>query len=110
MRRSKFGAKPTYLDGHRFDSQAEAGRYHELKLLSKQGLIKNLELQPRYDFVVNRVRIGFYKADFRYVDAKGQTIVEDVKGYRTDVYAIKAKLMKALHGIDVQEIRGRRAR
>jgi hypothetical protein len=106
--RHKYGAKPTFVDGHRFDSKAEAKRYSELKLLEKQKRIHALELQPRYDFVINGVKIGFYKADFRYRDTNGQTIVEDVKGYRTDVYAIKAKLMRALYGIEVQEIgRGR---
>ena len=106
MRRpSKFGAVKTTVDGIEFDSKAEARRYGELKLLERAGKIKNLERQPRYDLEVNGVKIGFYKADFRYWDqATSQHVVEDVKGMRTPVFAIKAKLMKALHRVEIVEI------
>ncbi len=104
-RPSKFGAVKTTVDGIEFDSKAEARRYSELKLLEHAGKIKNLERQPRYDLEVNGVKIGFYKADFRYWDqASSQQIVEDVKGMRTPVFAIKAKLMKALHRVEIVEI------
>lgn len=109
-RRSKYGAQKTTVDGIEFDSKAEAKRYGELRLLERAGKIKNLERQVRYDLEVNGVKIGFYKADFRYWDqASSQHVVEDVKGMRTPVFAMKAKLMKALHGIEVVEIskRGR---
>lgn len=109
MKRHKFGAVKTTVDGIEFASKAEAKRYGELRLLEKRGLIANLELQPRYDFIVNGVKIGFYKADFRYLE-NGAPIVEDVKGYRTDVFAIKAKLMRACHRIEVREIARRAAR
>lgn len=104
-RPSKFGAVKTTVDGIEFDSKAEARRYGELKLLERAGKIKNLERQPRYDLEVNGVKIGFYKADFRYWDqATSQHVVEDVKGMRTPVFAIKAKLMKALHRVEIVEI------
>ena len=104
-RRSKFGAVKTIVDGIEFDSKAEARRYSELRLLERAGKIRNLERQVRYDLDVNGVRIGFYKADFRYWDqASNQQIVEDVKGMRTPVFAIKAKLMKALHRVEIVEI------
>ena len=104
-RPSKFGAVKTTVDGIEFDSKAEAKRYSELRLLERAGQIKNLERQPRYDLEVNGVKIGFYKADFRYWDqASSQQIVEDVKGMRTPVFAIKAKLMKALHRVEIVEI------
>jgi hypothetical protein len=31
-------------------------------------------------------------------------VVEDVKGYRTQVYRLKAKLLKACYGIIVKEV------
>jgi hypothetical protein len=105
MRRNKFGAKKTTVDGIEFDSKAEAKRWGELRLLERAGKIKNLERQVRYDLVVNGVNIGFYKADFRYWDqGSSQHVVEDVKGVRTPVFAIKAKLMKALHRVEIIEI------
>ena len=103
--RSKYGAQKTTVDGIEFDSKAEARRYGELRLLERAGKIKNLERQVRYDLEINGVKIGFYKADFRYWDqGSSQQVVEDVKGMRTPVFAIKAKLMKALHRVEIVEI------
>lgn len=50
-----------------------------------------------------------YVADFVYVlDSTGETVVEDVKGYRKGtayaVFAIKRKLMLERHGIKVLEV------
>jgi hypothetical protein len=68
------------------------------------GTIYGLRLQPRYPLTVNGVKVGTYVADFAYVDAAGDDVVEDVKGVRTPVFKLKAKLMKAVHGITVEEI------
>lgn len=104
-KRNKFGATKTTVDGIEFDSKAEAKRYGELRLLEKAGRIRNLERQVRYDLEINGVKLGFYKADFRYWDqGSSQQIVEDVKGVRTPVFALKAKLMKALHRVEIVEI------
>lgn len=100
--KSKFRAQPVEIDGIRFASKKEGARYRELKLLEKAGHIKNLELQPRYDFIINGVNCGFYKADFRYFE-NGKRIVEDVKGVRTPVYTLKSKLLKALYNVEVLE-------
>ena len=104
MKKNKYGAKKTVVDGIKFDSKRESERYKELKLLEKAGEISRLRLQQRFDFEVNGVRLGFYKADFVY-DEKGRQFVtvEDVKGFKTPVYNLKKKLMKAIHGIDILE-------
>lgn len=44
-----------------------------------------------------------YLADFVY-EKGSQTIVEDVKGMKTDVYKIKRKLMLYFHGIQIKEV------
>lgn len=44
-----------------------------------------------------------YLADFVY-EKGSQTIVEDVKGMKTDVYKIKRKLMLYFHGIRIKEV------
>jgi hypothetical protein len=94
----------TVVDGIAFDSKAEATRYAELRLMLDAGTIYGLRLQPRYPLTVNGVKVGTYVADFAYVDAAGDDVVEDVKGVRTPVFKLKAKLMKAVHGITVEEI------
>jgi Protein of unknown function (DUF1064). len=86
--RNKYKAIKTSVDGIKFDSKKEAARYVQLKLLAKSGAIQSLELQPKYDLMVNGVKCGFYKADFRYYE-NGACIVEDVKGFKTPVYNLK---------------------
>jgi hypothetical protein len=103
-RTPKYKNKKTVVDGITFDSRREANRYGDLKIDLHNGAIEHLELQKRYDFVINGVKIGFYKADFTYWDViKERLVVEDVKGMKTRVYGIKKKLMKALHGVDILE-------
>lgn len=114
MRRNghKYGAKPTTVDGIRFASKAEAKRYGELRLLEKAGAIRGLVCQPRYDiytlkFQAAPVKVAFYKADFRYlvpVLNGWKSIVEDVKGVRTEAYRLKKKLVEAQYGITITEI------
>ena len=101
---NKFGAVATVVDGKRFDSRGEAARYGELKLLAAAGQIRGLVCQPIYHLVVNGTKVGKYIGDFEYVDtATGDLVVEDFKGLRTPVYRLKAKLMKAIYGINIFE-------
>src|SRR5262249_11550628 len=81
---SKYHNRKTVYQGVRFDSQKEEKRYRDLLLLERAGHIRNLELQPRYDFIINGKKLKhYYKADFRYEDvATGREVVEDVKGVR----------------------------
>lgn len=108
---SKYRAQPIEVDGIRFDSKAEAKRWFDLRTLEVNGLISRLERQVRYDFILNGVNLGFYKADYRYFDhAKARVVVEDCKGVRTPVFALKAKLMRAIHGVTIAEYPPKRGR
>lgn len=105
MMASKYHNIKTSYNGISFDSRKEANRYQELQLMERAGLIRNIELQPRYDLVVNGHKIGFYKADFRYEMVNtGELITEDAKGVRTPIYVMKCKLVKALYDIDIVEV------
>ena len=100
---SKYKAiKTQHPDRTWFDSKKEAKRYAELLILQRAGEISNLELQPRYNMILNGVKICSYSADFRYQDGL-ELVVEDVKGYKTPVYNLKKKMMKAFHSIEIFE-------
>ena len=104
---AKYRARPVTIGGERYDSQAEARRHAELRLLRHAGAIRDLERQVHYPIRVNGEHLCTYVADFRYVDAgTGRVVVEDVKARptRTRDYLLKRKLMRAVHGIDIQEI------
>jgi hypothetical protein len=101
MKRNKFNAKKTEVDGITFDSREEARRFTVLKESERCGEIHELTLQPSwvlqtgFRFCGKAVRPITYKADFMYRD--GDTmVIEDVKGHRTPAYRIKAKLLKRL--------------
>lgn len=96
---SKYRNKKIVVDNIKFDSNLEATRYKELKLLERVGTITDLELQPRFllqdSFKKNgrTFRKIEYVADFKYIE-NGKTIVEDVKGLQTDVFKLKHKLFE----------------
>lgn len=96
---NKYGNKKVVVDGYTFDSKKEARRYGELKLLVRAGKIKNLELQPKFELIPTirtedeTLRKVSYIADFKYIDLEsGKVVVEDVKGFKTDVYLLKKRL------------------
>ena len=97
----KYGNKKVKIDGYTFDSQLEASRFLELKLLLRAGLIRDLQLQPSFELIPSFEKNGkkyrrvVYKADFAYFDiGKGKTIIEDTKGFRTKEFIIKKKLFE----------------
>lgn len=109
MARSKYGAKPTTVDGIRFASKAEARRYSELRMLERAGEIVKLELQPKFPLMHAGKKLATYIADFRYVvpgyrPLTDREVVEDVKGMKTPVYRLKKKMVEAQYGIEITEV------
>lgn len=64
------------------------------------------QVGPRGGVKAGRVleRAVEYVADFVYKNEAGETVVEDVKGFRTHDYVIKRKLMLWVHGIRIKEV------
>lgn len=96
----KYGNVKTTIDGHVFDSKAEARYYQALRLLEQTGDISNLVMQPKYELQpAFRDTHGkwqaaiHYIADFEFIE-QGKTIAVDVKGMVTQAFAMKAKLFK----------------
>lgn len=107
-RGNKYGARKVKLDGHTFDSQAEARRYGQLVTMARAGLITDLVVHPKFTIEINGSLICKVILDFSYKDKRGEIYYEDVKGFRTREFVIKKNLMAACHGIDVVEIRAKR--
>ena len=107
---SKYGNRKVVLDGMKFDSQKEARRWAQLKMFDRAGEITGLRRQVAFDLIpsqkgtIRSERPVKYVADFVYFDRSGSMIVEDAKGVRTDVYIIKRKLMRRVHGIEIVEV------
>lgn len=98
--------KTMTADGIKHDSRKEARRWVELTLLQRTGEISDLERQVKYELIPKQEgeRAVTYIADFVYIDNKtGNTIVEDCKGFKTDVYKLKKKLFQYRYGIKIKE-------
>ena len=109
--RSKYRAVPIDTpDGH-FDSMGEYARWKDLKLLEKGKVIHGLKRQVKFELIPATVlpngkkqRAVTYVADFRYYDSReGKWITEDYKGYQTEVYKLKKKLVYYIYGIEIKE-------
>lgn len=123
--------KRVEIDGFKFQSQAEASRYLELKLLQQAGQISGLEPHPYWNIEIKGVHVCRVVADFLYwekkveprLDGKGEhtltsLVVEDVKKTRrdkngkimfttnTNMSKLKQKLLLANYGIVVKIIEG----
>jgi len=122
MRRNKYNARRTKVDGITFDSRREAEYYLAYKADEKAGRIFDLKLQQRYELPINgeplvikskrysKGRKVTYWADFTFHDMRlGKEVaplrVIDVKGFDTPLSKLKRALMKACHGIDVEVVR-----
>ena len=108
----KYHNKKVIRDGEKYDSRKEYLRHCELKYLEKGGYISDLRRQVKYVLIPSQKENGkcierecSYYADFVYLDNEtGETVVEDVKGMRTEVYKLKRKLMLWVHHIRIKEI------
>ncbi len=90
-----------------YASKAEAKRAAELKILEKCGEITQLREQVPFSLLPpteGYTRPLRYISDFVYYEGR-TLVVEDCKGYQTDVYKIKKRLMRQLLGIEIREVR-----
>ena len=107
-----YHTKKVEFEGIIFDSDPEVDRYRILREAQKRGLISSLELKkvftliPRQTEAVEvklktktkiveqfREHPVTYEADFVYFK-DGKEVVEDVKGYATEDYILKRKMMR----------------
>jgi hypothetical protein len=109
-KRSKYRNVKTVVDGIKFDSKKEAERWLVLKSQQERAFISDLERQKRFALPIYSVGVlktvaivGHYVCDFAY-KVDGNLVVEDCKGFKTPVYRLKKKLMKAIYGIDIREV------
>ena len=96
-----------------FDSEREARRFGELRMLLRCGKIQDLRLQVNFTLQEGyttadgeRVRPIVYRADFTYRERTGdgwRPVVEDVKGVRTKEYNMKRKMMLEKFGVKIRE-------
>ena len=104
------GAERVTVDGQAFDSKRESRRWMDLLTLAKAGRISNLQRQVRIPLIGKNEGLKtptgkqmHYVADFQYYDHDlNAWVVEDAKGWATDVYKMKRAVLAA-QGVEVLE-------
>lgn len=113
-RKNKYGAVKTKVGKTTYDSKKEARYCEQLKLRQMAGEIKNLAMQPKFEFIVNgepmryvntkrKGKIITYIADACY-EENGEFVVVDVKGVETQVFKMKRAMMRHINGLEVQVV------
>ena len=98
-KKSKYNAVKVDFDGIRFDSKREQERYIDLQFMQNAKQITGL--QHQVPFILEG---STYIADFVYFDYHTKAfIVEDCKGFKTQVYKMKKKAMFERYGIKIKE-------
>lgn len=109
-RRSKYNAVRTIVGEHAFHSKREAEAWVYLKRREAQGEIHSLKRQVPFKLTAfgvsgEPIYVCTYLADFQYFDVnRGATVTADSKGVRTALFNLKAKMVKACFGVDIEVI------
>ena len=106
MRRPKYRNRKTVVDGLVFDSAKEARVYQALKVRERLGEIEQLTCQVTFPLHGrDGTKVCGYRADFTYVvKATGEFVTVDVKGFKTPIYNLKARLFRSNYGWSITEV------
>ncbi len=104
---NKYGSQKTIYAGRIYHSKREAEFAKHLEYLKHAHELKdrvvNIQYQVPFVIKVRNVHICKYIADFVVLYGDERQEIIDVKGYRTDIYKLKKKLVEAQYGITVLE-------
>lgn len=104
-RGSKYGAKRQEYDGRTYHSKKEAGYAAELDILKKAGDVLMWEPQFKVSLDVNGYHITNYFVDFKVWYKDGTIELVEIKGFETEVWRLKRKLMEAVYLKENPEIK-----
>lgn len=103
---NKLNASRVIIDGIEFHSKFEGEVYEALKSIERSGLISGLELQheitliPSFRYEKSNIRPTRMIVDFKFnLHLPNKRVISvdfETKGYQTDIYRIKVKLLKFL--------------
>lgn len=93
----KYNAKAAEADGLRFDSKKERNYY--LRLKADRDVLFFLRQVP-FDLPGG----AKYRADFMVFLVSGEVKIIDVKGFRTETYKLKKRLVESLYPVTIDEV------
>ena len=96
--KNKFSAKPTVVDGIRFDSKKEAAYYTSLKLRRHAGEVVAFLRQVPIHLPGGTKLV----VDFLEFHAAGSVHVVDVKGQQTVAFKLKRREVEAIYPFEIE--------
>ena len=99
---NKYRNKKVIIDGIKFDSMREAAVYQDFVRMLKSGVIEELRLQvpftlqEKFKDEYGACRAITYKADFVVTHNDGLKEIIDVKGFETEAFKLKWKMLRKL--------------
>ncbi len=94
--KSKYGNSSQVYNERRYDSKREAAYAMDLDLRMKAGEIKEIIPQYKIDLRINGRHIANYYVDFKIILADGSVQFLEVKGFPTDTWKLKWKILEAI--------------
>ncbi len=96
---SKYGAVMETCQGIRFQSKKEARYFRELQARVSLGVVRYFLRQVPFD-LSGGVK---YRVDFMEVLKDGRIRYVDVKGFRTQMYVMKRRMVEATYPVKIEE-------
>lgn len=93
LKAHKYNAKPTVVDGIRFDSKKEAKYYCDLKLMKKAGEVLFFLRQVPIHLPGNTKLV----IDFQVFYTDGRVEFQDTKGFQTEVFKLKKRQVEEIY-------------
>lgn len=106
VKKNKYGAHKTEVDGLVFDSKKESTEWIKLCRMEAAGMISNLKRQTELPFVLKGKKMFVYKPDMEYDAPDGHHYV-DVKSpitAKNPVFRLKRKIIETEYGITIETI------
>lgn len=105
---NKYRNVKTEYNGRLFHSKKEAEFARIIDSLRRAKRVEDrvfsYECQKSYAIWINGIKICNYIADFVVKYEDGRVEIIDVKGYKTDMYNLKKKMVEAYYGVKIIEI------
>jgi hypothetical protein len=96
-RQNKYGNRRHEYNGRVYHSKREAAYAQQLDLRLKAGEIASWEPQFKIDLKANGKHICTMIPDFRVVYPDGSVQLTEIKGYATEVFRLKVKILEATY-------------
>ena len=104
FRKSKYRAIRTEnADGTWSDSRREAKMDWVMMSLKLKPGVSDVVRKKVFPIVINGEKICSYECDWCVIYQNGTMEIWDAKGFKTPVYKLKKKLVKAVLGIEILE-------